>query len=50
MTILSSDIFGYCRICSDILGTSSNRLYIGGSKGFLAEILNSEFRGRRSAW
>ena len=31
MTILSSDILGYPRISSDIVGLSSNRLYIGGS-------------------
>ena len=31
MTILSSDIVGYRRISSDILGLWSNRLSIGGS-------------------
>ena len=34
--------------CSGVLGMSSNRLYI--IQGVLAEILNSEFRGRRSTW
>ena len=41
MTILSSDILGYPRISSDIVGLSSNRLSIGGSiQGVSAEILS----------
>ena len=38
-------------LSSDIVGLSSNRLSIGGSiQGVSAEMLTSEFRGRRSIW
>ena len=41
MTILSSDLVGYRRIWSDVVGLSSNRLSIGGSiQGVSAEILS----------
>ena len=38
-------------LSSDIVGLSSNRLSIGGSiQGVSAEMLTSEFRGRRNIW
>ena len=41
MTILSSDLVGYRRISSDVVGLSSNRLTIGGSiQGVSAKILS----------
>ena len=41
MTILSSDLVGYRRIWSDVVGLSSNRLSIDGSiQGVSAEILS----------
>ena len=45
MTILSSDIVGYRRISSDILGLWSNRLSIGGSTSgiFLANLDLQDF-------
>ena len=50
MTIFCSDMFGlssdYPRISSDILESSLYRR----KQGFCGEILNSEFRGRRSIW
>ena len=40
MTILSSDIVGYRRISSDIVGICSNRLSIGGSTSGMTQIID----------
>ena len=48
MTILSSDILGYRRISSEYVRIVF--LLAEAIQGFCDEIMNSEFRGRRSIW
>ena len=52
MTILCSDVVGYSRIIVGLSSESGRIVFILAEtiQGVSADILNSEFRGRRSIW